>query len=80
MVSDYHGGLWFAGTLGPGIDFVHWTGERFTTTRPFRPSQSFNTNGFLLAAVPHSRLAWLFGSYCSLPGDCRTKGLIAELR
>jgi len=80
MVSDYHGGLWFAGTLGPGIGFAHWTGQRLVTTRRFTPSRSFNTNGFLLAAVPHSSVAWLFGSYCSLPGACRTKGLIAELR
>jgi hypothetical protein len=35
---------------------------------------------FLLAAVPHARVAWMFGSYCRLPGACRTKGLIAELR
>lgn len=79
-VPDYRGGLWFNGTLGPGIDFVHWTGKRFVTTRRFSPSRSFNTDGFSLAAVPHSRVAWTFGSYCSLPGACRDEGLIAELR
>ncbi len=79
-VSDDHGGLWLAGTLGPGIDFVHWTGKRFVTTKRFSPSRSFNTDGFSLAAVPHSRVAWTFGSYCSLPGACRDEGLIAELR
>jgi hypothetical protein len=79
-VSDYRGGLWLMGTVGPGIGFVHWTGKRFVPTRQFSPSPSFNTDGFLLAAVPRSGLAWLFGSYCSLPGTCRTRGLIAELR
>jgi hypothetical protein len=79
-VSDYHGGLWFAGTLGSGFDFVHWTGERFVTTTRFSPSPSFNTNGFLLTAVPHTSVAWLFGSYCRLPGACHDMGLIAELR
>lgn len=31
---------------------THWTGKRFVTTRRFSPSLSFNTDGFLLAAVP----------------------------
>jgi hypothetical protein len=79
-VSDGHGGLWLAGTLGLGIDFVHWTGKRFVTTRRFLPSRSFNTDGFLLAPAPHSKVAWIFGSYCKLPGVCRTEGLIAQLR
>jgi hypothetical protein len=78
-VSDDHGGLWLAGTLGPGIDFLHWTGKRFVTTRRFLPSRYFSTSGFSLAAVPHSSAVWAFGSYCSLPGACRDEGLIERL-
>jgi hypothetical protein len=79
-VSDGHGGLWLYGTLGPGINFVHWTGKRFVTTRRFRPSPSFNTDGFLVAAVPRSSAVWAFGSYCKVSRVCRVVGLIARIR
>lgn len=79
-VSDDHGGLWLYGTLGLGISFVHWTGKRFVTTRRFSPSRSFDTDGFLVAAVPRSRAVWAYGSYCSISRACRVIGLIARLR
>ena len=80
-ISDYHRGLWFYGRAAPGFSWVHWTGARFVTTPVYRPSKNgWYTNGFTLAAVPHSSLVWLFGSYCGISRTCRIKGVIAALR
>ncbi len=81
-ISDYHRGLWFYGPpAGPGYTWEHWTGQRFVTTPRYVPSRNgWNTNGFILAAVPHSSSVWLFGSYCGVSPTCRIKGVIAALR
>ena len=79
--SDHRRGLWLIGPAGPEFTWVHWTGKRFIHTAPFTPNSSgYNTDGFSIAAVPHSSSVWLFGSYCNLSLPCRTKGLIAILR
>ena len=82
--SDYRRGLWLIGPAGPEFTWVHWTGKRFIHTAPFTPNSSgYNTDGFSIAAVPHSSSVWLFGSYCNLSLPCRTKGSsrsCAELR
>jgi hypothetical protein len=80
--SDYHRGLWFmAQPSGPGFAWAHWTGARFVTTPAYQPSKNgWNTDGFTIAAVPHSSLVWLFGSYCGVSRPCRIKGVIAALR
>ncbi len=80
--SDFHRGLWFYGRLAPGFSWVHWKGgARFVTTPKYQPAKNgWNTDGFTIAAVPHSPLVWLFGSYCGISRTCRIKGVIAALR
>jgi hypothetical protein len=80
--SDFRGGLWFSGPSPlPYFTFVHWSGGRFTSTPHFTPDKNgWNTDGFTLAAVPHSKSDWLYGSWCLPTRKCVTKGLIAALR
>jgi hypothetical protein len=81
-ISDYQRGLWFvAAAASPGFSFAHWTGTRFVTTPAFQPSQhGWNTNGFTLAAVPHSSSVWLYGAWCPIGRTCPITGVIAALR
>lgn len=82
-ISDDRRGLWFIGPPGREFSFswVHWTGKRFIHTPGFVLNPSgYPTTGFILAAIPHSASAWLFGAYCNLTLPCQSKGIIAELR
>jgi hypothetical protein len=57
------------------------TGRRFVTTPAYVPNKSgWDTNGFTLAAVPHSKSLWLFGSYTPLTPHARLIGVIGTLR
>jgi hypothetical protein len=80
-ISDYKRGLWFNGPSMPGFSWLHWTGKRLISTPAFSPDRNgYNTDGFSIAAIPHSSSVWLFGSYCPLTRTCNTTGLIAALR
>jgi hypothetical protein len=65
----------------PGFAFTHFSNGHFTTTSPFVPNESgWNTNGFALAAVPHSNSVWVYGSWCKPTLPCAIQGVIAALR
>ncbi len=80
--SDYRRGLWFNAQLQvPGFAWAHWTSGRVATTPAYQPARTgWNTDGFTLAAVPHSARVWIFGSYCGVSRPCRISGVIATLR
>ncbi len=58
------------------------TGPRSTVTIPvYVPNKDgWATDWFSVAAMPHSLSVWLFGSYGTNQAECRTKGIIADLR
>lgn len=87
-VTDYRTGFWtvlgggeFRGRVIVGFAFLHWTGTRYTLTPTFVPSKKgWNTDGFSIAAVPHSSRVWVYGSWCPVSRTCPISGVIATLR
>jgi hypothetical protein len=87
-VTDHHRGFWTVldpGTVIRGRDivgfaFLHWTGTRYTVTPTYVPSKNgWNTNGFMITAVPRSSSVWVYGSYCAVSRVCTNQGVIATL-
>ena len=87
-VTDHRRGFWtvlWPGTVIRGRDivgfaFLHWTGTRYSVTPTYVPSKNgWNTNGFMITAVPQSSRVWVYGSYCAVSRVCNNQGVIATL-
>jgi hypothetical protein len=86
-VTDYRTGFWTAQGPGDfrlqgvvGFWFRHWTGKRYPPTPVYVPNKnSWNTDGFMIAAVPRTSRVWVYGDYCAVSRVCRNLGVIVTL-
>lgn len=86
-VTDYRSGFWtphgpgdFRHEGAVGFWFQHWTGKSYPATPTYVPSKNgWNTDGFMIAAVPGSTRVWLYGDYCAVSRVCNNQGVIATL-
>ena len=86
-VTDYRTGFWtgvgpnFNGRFIVGFAFLHWNGKRYRIVPGFVPNKiGWDTNGFVITAVPRSSRVWVYGSWCPVSRECHGQGVIATLR